>query len=94
MDDLAESLMESLLLGLDVIILGDLNCNLLQDKAESRAINDFCVGDAVSKVLPLEFGAPQGSILGPVLFTIYVNDLLCVPKRCISASYVDDCKLY
>ena len=43
MDDLAESLMESLLLGLDVIILGDLNCNLLQDKAESRALNDFCL---------------------------------------------------
>ena len=52
------------------------------------------IGDAVSKVLPLEFGVPQGSILGPVLFTIYVNDLLNVPKRCISASYVDDCKLY
>ena len=52
------------------------------------------IGDAVSKVLPLEFGVPQGSILGPVLFTIYVNDLLSVPKRCISASYVDDCKLY
>ena len=33
-------------------------------------------------------------ILGPVLFTIYVNDLLSVPKRCLSASYVDDCKLY
>ena len=27
-------------------------------------------------------------------FTIYVNDLLSVPKRCLSASYVDDCKLY
>ena len=52
------------------------------------------IGDAVSKVLPLEFGVPQGSILGPVLFTIYVNDLLPVPKRCTSASYVDDCKLY
>ena len=52
------------------------------------------IGNAVSKVLPLEFGVPQGSILGPVLFTIYVNDLLSVPKRCISASYVDDCKLY
>ena len=23
-------------------ILGDLNCNLLQDNAESRALNDFC----------------------------------------------------
>ena len=42
MDDLANSLIESLLLGLDVIILGDLNCNLLQDNAESRALNDFC----------------------------------------------------
>ena len=52
------------------------------------------IGDAVSKVLPLQFGVRQGSILGPVLFTIYVNDLLSVPKRCISASYVDDCKLY
>ena len=52
------------------------------------------IGDAVSKVLPLEFGVPQGSILGPVLFTIFVNDLLSVPKSCISASYVDDCKLY
>ena len=52
------------------------------------------IGDAVSKILPLEFGVPQGSILGPVLFTIYVNDLLSVPERCISASYVDDSKMY
>ena len=111
LNDLANSLIKSLLLGLDVIILGDLNCNLLQDNAESHALNDFCStfnltqlinkptrvtenGDAVSKVLPLEFGVLQGSILGPVLFTIYVNDLLSVPKRCLSASYVDDCKLY
>ena len=52
------------------------------------------IGDAVSKILPLEFGVPQGSILGPGLFAIYVNDLLSVPKRCLSASYVDDHKLY
>ena len=28
------------------------------------------------------------------MFTIYVNDLLSVPKRCLSAIYVDYCKLY
>ena len=34
------------------------------------------------------------SILGLVLFAIYVNDLLSVPKYCKSVCYVDDSKLY
>ena len=52
------------------------------------------IHDSVSELLPLKYGVPQGSILGPVLFTIYVNDLLSVPEHCKLACYVDDCKLY
>ena len=41
-DDLAENIMESLLLGLDVIILGDLNHNSLRDNIDSCILVDFC----------------------------------------------------
>ena len=53
-----------------------------------------CIGDVVSQSLPLDYGVPNGSILGPVLFTVYINDLLAVTKCCQSACYVDDSKLY
>jgi len=50
--------------------------------------------DAVSAPLPLNFRVPQGSILGPVLFTVYVNDLLSVPKHCKSSGCLDNTKVF
>ena len=51
------------------------------------------IGNAISEQLELQFGVPQGSILGPVLFTLYVNELLSIPNHCQSMGYVDDTKL-
>ena len=44
-----------------------------------------------SEELAITSGVPQGSIVGPLLFIIYINDLL----RCVSVNmYADDTVLY
>ena len=52
------------------------------------------IQNSLSDSLTINHGVPQGSILGPLLFNIYINDLPSVCQNCNIKSYVDDSKLY
>ena len=51
------------------------------------------IKDAKSKTLGIECGVPQGSILGPLLYLLYVNDI-CFASDCNILSFADDTSLY
>ena len=71
-------------------IQGDLLL-LLGDYLQGRTLQVVINGQA-SIALPVEASVPQGSVLGPVLWNLYVDDLL-QQLPAISA-YADDCTLY
>ena len=48
------------------------------------------VGSSFSELLSIIYGVSQGSILGPLLFIIYICDLVIVNKEVNFSSYADD----
>ncbi len=52
-----------------------------------------CIDEALSNPLPVNVGVPQGSILGPLVFILYLNDLPSSVKNCNSGMYADDTEI-
>ena len=57
----------------------------LSDRTQSVKL-----GNVISSKKEVSFGVPQGSILGPLLFTIFVNDMQKVAGNCMLVQYADD----
>ena len=64
----------------------------LSERRISVRVNNVCSSPSVNGFI--NCGVPQGSILGPLLFLIYINDLADVIKNCELYMYADDCSLF
>lgn len=67
--------------------------NLIRSYLSGRA-QVVHINNTVSRPISILSGVPQGSILGPLLFSMFINDLPSILKHCSILMFADDVQLY
>ena len=64
-------------------------CSYLSNRKQYVSVNGH-----ISETLQIRCRVPQGSVLGPLLFLIYINDLPSISKCLTFYLFVDDTNIY
>lgn len=67
--------------------------NLIQSYLTNRT-QCVSIDGILSQSINIVSGVPQGSVLGPLLFSLYINDLPSVIQHCQIHMFADDVQLY
>ena len=73
--------------------VGEKSLRLIQNYLSQRQ-QRVKVGSSFSEWLEIILGIPQVSILGPILFNVFINDLLLFIKETYICNFADDTTLY
>ena len=73
--------------------VGENSLRFIQNYLSQRQ-QDVKLGSSLSEWLEIILGVPQGSILGPILFNIFSNDLLLSTKETDICDFADHATLY
>ena len=69
--------------------VGRLMCSFLSNRRQCVQFSDNS-----SNMRDITHGIPQGSVLGPLLVLLYINDLPTIVKNCENTFFADDTKIF
>ena len=82
-----------LLAKLEAYVLGNNAVSFIRSYLTNR-LQRYKINNSFSEWVKISAGVPQGSMIGPLLFNIFINDIFLFLQKCDLANYADNSTMY